>query len=152
MRDTERQKHRQREKQAPPREPNAVLDPRTPGSRPEPKVDAQPLSHLGVPVLIFLYRNTLNLWWLHITWFLSCKSSITFHLIQWDLTHHSYSNAAWLFFFFRFYFLFERAWAHKRAVGGQREREKQTPGWTGSLDSRLNFRILRSWPEPKAAA
>ena len=25
------------------------LDPRTPGSRPEPKADAQPLSHPGVP-------------------------------------------------------------------------------------------------------
>ena len=40
-----RQRHRQREKQAPCREPNAGLKPRTPGSRPEPKADAQPLSH-----------------------------------------------------------------------------------------------------------
>ena len=39
-RDTEREAgHRQREKQAP----------RTPGSRPEPKTDAQPLSHASVP-------------------------------------------------------------------------------------------------------
>ena len=30
------------------REPNVGLDPRTPGSRPEPKADAQPLSHPGV--------------------------------------------------------------------------------------------------------
>ena len=53
MRDTEREKvrqrHRQREKQAPWREPDAGLDPRTPGSHPEPKADARPLSHPGVP-------------------------------------------------------------------------------------------------------
>ena len=52
MRDTERerQRHRQREKQATCRKPNVGLDPRTPGSRPELKADAQPLSHPGVPV------------------------------------------------------------------------------------------------------
>ena len=43
MRDTERerQRHRQREKQAPCRKPNVGLDP---GSHPETKADAQPLS------------------------------------------------------------------------------------------------------------
>ena len=45
----ERWRHRQREKQAPCREPDAGLDPRTPGSRPELKADAQPLSHSGTP-------------------------------------------------------------------------------------------------------
>ena len=30
-------------------DPNVELYPRTPGSCPEPKVDAQPLSHPGVP-------------------------------------------------------------------------------------------------------
>ena len=40
----ERQRHREREKQASCREPHAGLDPGTPGSRPEPKADAQPLS------------------------------------------------------------------------------------------------------------
>ena len=51
MRDTERwgQRHRQREKQAPRRDPDVGLDPRTPGSHPEPKADAQLLSHPGVP-------------------------------------------------------------------------------------------------------
>ena len=50
MRDTQRgQRHRQREKQAPHGEPDVGLDPETPGSRPEPKADAQPLSHPGVP-------------------------------------------------------------------------------------------------------
>ena len=52
MKDThrERQGHRQKEKQAPCREPDVGLNPRTPqGSRPEPKADAQPLSHPGVP-------------------------------------------------------------------------------------------------------
>ena len=34
--ETERQRHRQREKQAPRREPDVGLDPRTPGSHPEP--------------------------------------------------------------------------------------------------------------------
>ena len=45
----ERQRRRQKEKQAPCEEPNMGLDSRTPGSRPEPKADAQPLSHPGVP-------------------------------------------------------------------------------------------------------
>ena len=31
------------------------LDPRTPGSCPEPKADPQPLSHPGLPRLIFLH-------------------------------------------------------------------------------------------------
>ena len=43
MRDTERQKHRQREKQAPCREPDVGLDPGTPGSRSGLKADAQSL-------------------------------------------------------------------------------------------------------------
>ena len=38
------EKHRQ----APCGKPNAGLDPRTPGSRPKPKADAQPLSHPSV--------------------------------------------------------------------------------------------------------
>ena len=51
MRDTERerQRHRQREKQVPCREPDVGLDPRTPGSHPEPKAGAKPLSHLDCP-------------------------------------------------------------------------------------------------------
>ena len=49
MRDIERQKHRQREKQAPCMEPDAGLDPGTLGSCPEPKADAQLLSHPSIP-------------------------------------------------------------------------------------------------------
>ena len=49
MRDTEREAGTQREKQAPCREPDVGLDPRTPGSRPEPKADAQLLSHPSAP-------------------------------------------------------------------------------------------------------
>ena len=49
----ERQRHRQKEKQTPYRKPNAGLDPRTPDSQPEPKADAQPLSHPGAPVPFF---------------------------------------------------------------------------------------------------
>ena len=48
-RERERQRHRQREKQAPCGKPDAELDPRTLGSWPESKADAQPLSHPGVP-------------------------------------------------------------------------------------------------------
>ena len=49
MRNRERQRHRQRRKKAPRGDPVAGLDPRTPGSRSEPKADAQPLSHPGIP-------------------------------------------------------------------------------------------------------
>ena len=38
-----------REKQVPHRKLHEGLNPRTPGSQPEAKVDAQPLSHSGVP-------------------------------------------------------------------------------------------------------
>ena len=44
MRDTEAERERLRKKQAPCREPDMGLDPRTPGSRPGPKTGAQPLS------------------------------------------------------------------------------------------------------------
>ena len=52
MRDMERerQRHRQGEKQASCRKPDVRLDPGTPGSYPEPKAVAQPLSHRGVPI------------------------------------------------------------------------------------------------------
>ena len=45
MRDTERVRDKQREKPVPHKKPHVGLDPRTPGSHPEPKADAQPLSH-----------------------------------------------------------------------------------------------------------
>ena len=48
-RERERQRHRQREKRIPHKEPDMGLDPRTLGSRPEPKADAQPLSYPGAP-------------------------------------------------------------------------------------------------------
>ena len=55
MRDIERrQRHRQREKQAPVESPMwdliyVGLDPGVPGSIPELEADAQPLSHPGTP-------------------------------------------------------------------------------------------------------
>ena len=62
MRDTERERERererqrqQREKQDPCGEPDVGLDPRTPGSRTEPKTDTQPLSHPGAPIISFLF-------------------------------------------------------------------------------------------------
>ena len=45
MRDAEREQRQ--EKQAPCKEPDMGLDPRTLRSHPEPKADAQPLSHAG---------------------------------------------------------------------------------------------------------
>ena len=47
------QRHRQREKQAPCREPNVGLDPWTPGSCPGPKAGTKLLSHPGIPALSF---------------------------------------------------------------------------------------------------
>ena len=57
MRDTERQRHRQREKQASRGEPNAGLSPRTLGPRLEPKAEAQLLSHPGIPLYNLLFKN-----------------------------------------------------------------------------------------------
>ena len=51
----ETERERQRKKQAPHREPDVGLDPRTPGSCPEPKADIQPLSPPGVPLYNILY-------------------------------------------------------------------------------------------------
>ena len=53
----ERQRHRQKEKQAHHREPDVGLNPGTPGSGHEPKADAQLLSHPGVPGRHFLRRG-----------------------------------------------------------------------------------------------
>ena len=51
---TERKRHRQGEKQIPCKEPDAGLDPRTPGSGPRPKAGAKPLSHPAIQEIIFL--------------------------------------------------------------------------------------------------
>ena len=55
MRDKQRQRHGQREKQATCGEPDVGLDLRTPRSCPELKADAQPLSHPGVPNMDFFF-------------------------------------------------------------------------------------------------
>ena len=59
MRDTERerQRRRQREKQVPRREPDAGLDPMTPGSCPELEADTQLLSPTGVPGEDFSFHS-----------------------------------------------------------------------------------------------
>ena len=54
-RERERQRHRHREKQAPHREPNVGLDPKTPWACPELKADAQALSHRGTSVMHTLF-------------------------------------------------------------------------------------------------
>ena len=53
MRATKRQRHSQMEKQASCGEPDAGLNPRILGSRPEPKADTQLLSYPGIPTYIF---------------------------------------------------------------------------------------------------
>ena len=56
MKDTEREAETQREKQDPYREPYVGLELRTPGSWPEPKADAQPLSHIGIPKMFLILK------------------------------------------------------------------------------------------------
>ena len=80
MRDTERQRHRQRKKQAPCEKPDVGLDPRTPGSWPEPKADAQPLSHPGSPRVKSFFS-------LHLIWdpiWLWPKGTFCVHVTQKD--------------------------------------------------------------------
>ena len=48
----ERQKHRQREKRVPHREPDVGLDPGNLRPCPEPKAGAQLLGHPGIPALV----------------------------------------------------------------------------------------------------
>ena len=55
MRDTQRDRDTGRGRtRLPVGTPVQELDPRTPGSRPKLKADAQPLSHTGVPQVISL--------------------------------------------------------------------------------------------------
>ena len=64
VRDTEREREAEtqaEEKQAPCREPDVGLDPRTPGSCPGPKADAQLLSHPGVPRFTVLDATRLSI-------------------------------------------------------------------------------------------
>ena len=72
----ERQRLRRREKQAPCREPDAGLDPRTPGLRPGPKAGAKSLSHPGNPSVVVLKKTRQEImgpqlsqrrWWLRDT-------------------------------------------------------------------------------------
>ena len=58
MRDTRREaESRPREKQAPCRELDVGLDPRTPGSQPEPKADAQPTEPLRHSYISIFKKN-----------------------------------------------------------------------------------------------
>ena len=108
MRDTkrERQRHRQREKQVPCRNPNVGLNPITPGSRPELEVDAQPLTYPGALSISYFWCYykwyfKFNFWFFHATvlkcdWFLyileyaillnSFSSKVTFCIKQ-DFLH-----------------------------------------------------------------
>ena len=63
MRDTEREREKQRhrwgEKQSPCREPDVGLDPGTPGSGLGPKAGAKPLSHPGIPAVVFKEEDNI---------------------------------------------------------------------------------------------
>ena len=89
MRDTERgkQRHRQSEKQAPCREPSAGFDPRTPGSRPEPKAGAELLSYPGIPYRLCLSQKLKDL--------LNAQTLNSFHLNL--IQHESVQDSRWLF-------------------------------------------------------
>ena len=60
------ERERQREKQAPCREPDVRLDPGTPRSRLGPKAGAKPLSHPGIPSHLFL-NSFIEVWLTHTT-------------------------------------------------------------------------------------
>ena len=62
MRNRERQRHRQRKKQVLCGEPDAGLNSRTQGSCPEPKADAQPLSHPGIPRMVCIFKMKMYSW------------------------------------------------------------------------------------------
>ena len=61
MRDRVKQRHRQKEKQAPYREPDVGLNPRASGLRPELKADPQPLSYIGAPYSKFFSFKKINI-------------------------------------------------------------------------------------------
>ena len=54
-RDSGRRRSRLPVKQAPYREPDMGLDPKTPGSHPELKAEDQSLSHPGTPICCILF-------------------------------------------------------------------------------------------------
>ena len=66
-------------KEAPCSKPDVGLDPGTPGSQPEPKADAQPLSHPGAP-LTFLYNSPVAGFF----YFSSCPLSVSFQKCKED--------------------------------------------------------------------
>ena len=67
MRDAQREAETEAKREAGPCwEPDMGLNPRTPGSPPEPKADAQPQSHPGIPIMElfgphFPYNRTARL-------------------------------------------------------------------------------------------
>ena len=75
----ERQRYRQEEKQAPHREPDVGLNPRNPGSCPQPKADAQPLSHSVIPLLCF---EVLNFVWNEWNWSYFYESQGKLHWVS----------------------------------------------------------------------
>ena len=84
----ERQRHRQREKQASCREPDMGLDPGTPGSGPGQKAGAQPLSHPGIPPAHFITLESSLITVSHCLYFALCVSTVTYRNV-FIITHSS---------------------------------------------------------------
>ena len=130
MRDTQREaENRQREKQAPCREPNVGLDPGTPGSCPGRKAGAKPLNHPGIPYRCYFFTDCLTSW--------GCKVSeaSVFPLLEQFLVNYKHSNTCGMngktevrgnFFFFK-----DFIHRHREAdVGGRhREADAGSPTW-----------------------
>ena len=76
----ERQRHGQREKQAPSKEPDVGLEPGNPRSRPEQKAGAQPLSPpaslVSVVISISLITGRWSSLGVYCFYFLSCTFSV----------------------------------------------------------------------------
>ena len=126
MRDTQRQRHRQREKQAPSGEPDVGLDSRTPGSQPEPKAGAKPLRHPGIPALIIINATSF-----HIQHYMG-NSSVSFVPIPHFFTYSSSSS----FFKKDFIYLFMRDRERERGRGIGRGRSRLhagSPMWDSGI-------------------
>ena len=118
-----------REKQALCREPDVGIDPGTPGSRPGPKADTQPLSHSGAQHLIKL---------------------VNFYCFTKDIIKGTWSFLFSFLFFFFFFFkiLCIYSWETQGERKRHRQREKQAP--CREPDVGLDPGTPGSRPGPKA--
>ena len=91
--ETEQQRHRQRKKQAPRREPDAGLYSRTPESCPEPKADAQLLSHPGISRVLALMLRSMSVY--KFIFYVSVCDLPQMNLCLWCEVLKYFSNIHW---------------------------------------------------------